>query len=131
MPTPDGQLTDEELKALEGYEMYYDMFRANTDDASAFQKALQLKQDEDSARQEESVFQEQQEALKEKRFGDVAPEVLDVLDIGSDQIANPNAYQPFSQFLPGFNPEIPEPKFQPQAASYTSRPKNLYDPRGS
>ena len=74
MPTPDGQLTDEELKALEGYEMYYDMFRANTDDASAFQKALQLKQDEDSARQEESVFQEQQEALKEKRFGDVAPE---------------------------------------------------------
>ena len=62
--------------------------------------------------------------VKEGKVGELPPEILEVLDINQDS----TQFKPFSQFMPGFDPVVPEDRQPLAPASISLRSRNVYDP---
>jgi len=122
MPTP------EELEKLNDiYRFNYDqMIRDGLiDPDEAYKTIFAEQQSEVNAQQNLTQQAEMERNVKSGRTDLLPQEIIDVLDLDSPA----STYKPFSQFMPGFEPEVPEDRPPLPPAAFSMRNRNVYDPK--
>jgi hypothetical protein len=120
MPTP------EELEKLNAdYRLIYDsLLQEGMAEDNAYQQVFGEQSSEAAAQQSLAQQAQMEEAARTGNMGEIPQEVREVLDLDSPT----STFKPFSQFMPGFDPVVPEDRAPLPPAAFSLRGKNIYDP---
>ena len=119
MPTP------EELEKLNDLYRgdYEQLISIGADPDATYQKILAAQQAEMDAKRQLTEEAQINEAVRTGKTGEIPQEIRDVLDLDSGD----TTFKPFSQFMPGFDPEVPEDKVPLPPAAFSQRGRAVYD----